>query len=155
LHQAFYERYGIVKVLFDTSVIVAAIIEAHPRHEESLPWLQKVKNNEIEGVISSHASIELYSVLTSLPVSPRISPALARQLIRENIFKSFGLITCTKNDHISLLQRLVENQIIGGASYDGLIAYAAEKAKVDKLLTLNSEDFLIVNPSAASIISEP
>jgi hypothetical protein len=50
---------------------------------------------------------------------------------------------------------LVENQIIGGASYDGLIAYAAEKAKVDKLLTLNSEDFLRVNPTAANIISEP
>jgi len=113
-----------VKVLLDTSVIVAAIIEAHPRHEESLLWLQKVKNNEIEGVISSHTSIELYCVLTSLPLSPRISPALAWQLIRENIFKSFELITYTKNDQISLLQRLVENQITGGASYDGLIAYA-------------------------------
>jgi len=49
----------------------------------------------------------------------------------------------------------VENQIVGGASYDGLIAYAAEKAKVDKLLTLNSEDFLRVNPTAVSITSEP
>jgi len=144
-----------VKVLFDTSVIVAAIIEAHPRHEESLLWLQKVKNNEIEGVIPSHTSIELYSVLTSLPLSPRISPALAWQLIRENIFKSFELVTHTKNDQISLLERLVENQITGGASYDGLIAYAAKKAKVDKLLTLNSEDFLRVNPSAVNIISEP
>jgi predicted nucleic acid-binding protein len=144
-----------VKVLFDTSAIVAAIVEAHPKHEESLLWLQKAKNNEIEGVISSHTSIELYSVLTSLPVSPRISPALAWQLIRENIIKSFELITCTKNDHFSILQMLMENQIIGGASYDGLIAYAAEKAKVDKLLTLNSEDFLRVNPTAANIISEP
>ena len=136
-------------------MIVAAIIEAHPRHEESLLWLQKVKNNEIEGVISSYTSIELYSVLKSLPLSPSISPALAWRLIRENIFKSFGLITYTKNDHVSLLQRLVENQITCGASYDGLIAYAAEKAKVDKLLTLNSEDFLRVNPSAVDIISEP
>jgi len=50
---------------------------------------------------------------------------------------------------------LVENQIVAGASYDGLIAYAAEKAKVGKLLTLNSEDFLRVNPTAANIISEP
>jgi len=49
----------------------------------------------------------------------------------------------------------VENQIIGGASYDGLIVYTAKKAKVDKLLTLNSEDFLRVNPTAISIISEP
>ena len=136
-------------------MIVAAIIEAHPRYEEYLLWLQKVKNDEIEGVISSHTSVELYSVLTSLPVSPRISPALAWQLIRENIFKSFELINCTKNDHISLMQRLAENQIIAGASYDGLIAYAAEKAKVDKLLTLNSEDFFRVNPTAVSIISEP
>jgi len=80
---------------------------------------------------------------------------LAWQLIRENIFKSFELVTHTKNDQISLLERLAENQIVCGASYDGLIAYAAKKAKVDKLLTLNSKDFLRVNPTAISIISEP
>ena len=50
---------------------------------------------------------------------------------------------------------LAENQIIGGANYDGLIACAAEKAKVDELLTLNRGNFLRANPSAASIISEP
>jgi len=29
-----------MKVLLDTSVLVAAMVEAHPAHEKSLPWLQ-------------------------------------------------------------------------------------------------------------------
>jgi len=32
-----------MKVLLDTSVLVAAMVEAHPAHEKSLPWLQQIK----------------------------------------------------------------------------------------------------------------
>ncbi len=144
-----------MRVLFDTSVIVAATIEAHPKHGESLPWLQKVKKGVIEGIISSHTLIELYSVFTSLPVSPRISPATAWQLIRENVIKNFEIITYAETDYKSVLQGLVENQISGGSSYDGLIAYVIDKITADKLLTLNRSDFLRVRPTAADIIVEP
>ena len=144
-----------MKVLFDTSVIVAATIEAHPKHKVSLPWLQKVKKGEVEGIISSHTLIELYFVFTSLPISPRISPAAAWQLIRENVIKNFEIITYTKNDYKSILKRLVENQISGGTSYDGLIAYVLDKTSVDKLLTLNRNDFLRAKPTASDIIVEP
>ncbi|MDO8722802.1 MAG: hypothetical protein Q7J31_11375 [Syntrophales bacterium] len=30
-----------MKVLLDTSVLVAAMVEAHPAHETSLPWLSE------------------------------------------------------------------------------------------------------------------
>ena len=63
-----------MRTLFDTSVLVAACIEGHPKHERALPWLSKAKAQEFEFVVSSHTLAELYAVLTTLPVKPRISP---------------------------------------------------------------------------------
>ena len=144
-----------MKIFFDTSVLVAAFINAHPRHANCLPWLQKVKKKEIEGIISVHSLIETYSMLTKLPLSPRINPALALNLIKENILEDFELVTYGKKDYINLLDELSSGNIAGGASYDGLILSAAKKVTADKILTLNVNDFIRVCPQLVRIISEP
>ncbi len=66
-----------MKVLFDTSVLVAAFIANHPEHTDSLPWLQRVQAEKIAGFISAHTIAELYAVLTRLPRQPRISPCFS------------------------------------------------------------------------------
>ena len=144
-----------MKIFFDTSVLVAAFVNAHPRHANCLPWLQKVKKKEIEGIISVHSLIEIYSILTKLPLSPRINPALALNLIKENILEDFELVTYGKKDYINLLDELSRGDIAGGASYDGLILNAAKKVTADKILTLNVNDFIRVCPQLVRIISEP
>ena len=144
-----------MKIFFDTSVLVAAFVNAHPRHANCLPWLQKVKKKEIEGIISVHSLIETYSILTKLPLSPRINPALALNLIKENILEDFELVTYGKKDYINLLDELSSGNIAGGASYDGLILSAAKKVTADKILTLNVNDFIRVCPQLVRIISEP
>jgi predicted nucleic acid-binding protein len=144
-----------MKVLFDTNVIVAAFINSHPEHKRSLPWLQKAVRKQIEGLVSVHSLIEVYSVITRLPLSPRISTDLALKLIKENILNSFKLITYSSKDYIDLLASLEKNNISGGASYDGLILWAAEKSKADKIITLNANDFIRVSPGLVDKISEP
>ena len=144
-----------MKIFFDTSVLVAAFVNAHPKHANCLPWLQKVKKKEMEGIISVHSLIEIYSILTKLPLSPRINPALALNLIKENILEDFELVTYGKKDYINLLDELSHGNIAGGASYDGLILSAAKKVTADKILTLNINDFIRVCPQLVRIISEP
>ena len=51
-----------MKILFDTSVLVAALINSHPRHESAIHWLQQVKLGEIEMVIATHTLAELYAM---------------------------------------------------------------------------------------------
>ena len=63
-----------MKILFDTSVLVAAMIEAHPMHEAALPWLQQVSDQSETGLVAAHSIAELYAVLTTLPVRPRFPP---------------------------------------------------------------------------------
>lgn len=144
-----------MKIFFDTSVLVAAFVNAHPKHANCLPWLQKVKKKELEGIISVHSLIEIYSILTKLPLSPRINPALALNLIKENILEDFELVTYGKKDYINLLDELSRGNIAGGASYDGLILNAAKKVTADKILTLDVNDFIRVCPQLVRIISEP
>ncbi|MGR3317400.1 MAG: type II toxin-antitoxin system VapC family toxin [Candidatus Anammoxibacter sp.] len=77
-----------MRTLFDTSVLIAALVEQHPKHERSLPWLSKAKDNKFEFIVSSHSLAELYAVLTTLPLTPRISAGIAWRLINENIINS-------------------------------------------------------------------
>jgi len=76
-----------VRVLLDTSILVAAMVEAHPAHEACLAWLKRVSGGIDEGFVASHSLAELYAVLTTLPVYPPISPRVANQLIQHNIIQ--------------------------------------------------------------------
>ena len=87
-----------MKVLFDISVLVAAIVINHPRHSVCLVWLERAKSREIQGLIATHTLAEAYSVLTRLPLNPRISPELAQVLIKENL-KQFGIIPLISDDY--------------------------------------------------------
>lgn len=70
-----------MKRLLDTSVLVAAMVESHRAHESALTCLRRVAQGEDEGFVATHTLAELYSVLTTLPVQPRISPSGAVRLI--------------------------------------------------------------------------
>jgi len=144
-----------MKILFDTSVIIAAIVEAHEAHSRCFPWLRRAKSGEIEMVVSCHTLAEVYAVLTSMPVSPKISPAMAMKLIHDNIEATATLVPLSAKDFGHVLKRLEMFGLAGGITYDALIARVAEKADVDKLLTLNIKDFKRVWPEEIGKIILP
>lgn len=144
-----------MKVLFDTSVLVAAMVEAHPSHAAALPWLKKAKGGDVAYFVAAHTLAELYSVLSTLPTSPRTTAALARRLIRENVEKGARVVSLTRRDYVSVLEELTELGLSGGVVYDALIARAARKVRADRLLTLNSDDFRRVWPAGERMIATP
>lgn len=134
-----------MKILFDSSSLIASIIEAHPKHESALSWLKKVKNSNIDASISAHSLLEIYSVLTSAPFKPKISPELARELINTNIKKHFKIVSLSPKEYFALIDFLSSNDFKGGIVYDALIFKCAQKLKVNKLITLNAKDFVRLN----------
>ncbi|MEC4892895.1 MAG: PIN domain-containing protein [Oscillatoria sp. PMC 1051.18] len=140
-----------VKVLFDTSILVASFLKAHPKHTLCANWWQKVRSGEIEGIIASHTLAETYSVLTRIPLRPRISPSVAQQLIQENL-KEFEVISLAPPDYEIVIKQMVELNLTGGAIYDALIAQVALKAKVDRLLTLNPKHFTRLGENIANLV---
>jgi hypothetical protein len=84
--------------------------------------------------------VELYSVLTCLPVRPTIAPAIAQRLLNENL-RLFIAIPLTAHDYQQTIACMVGLNLPGSGIFDALITQAALKAEVDVLLTLNPNHF--------------
>lgn len=144
-----------MKALLDTSVLVAALVKPHPEHQRALPWLTRAKSKSSELVISSHTIAELYAVLSTLPVSPRISPGLAWRLIHESIEPHVSIVSLTSSEYLAVVKHQSDLGLFGGAVYDALIAKAAQKSGADRIVTFNVDDFRRVWPEGASRIVAP
>ena len=144
-----------MRTLFDTSVIIAALVESHPMHERSFPWLKQARENQLELIIASHTLAELYAVLSTLPLKPRISSSVAWRLVNENIESVSKVISLTPAEYSSTIKELSDMGLIGGIIYDALIARVAQKAKVERLLTLNIDHFRRVWPDREGKIITP
>jgi predicted nucleic acid-binding protein len=144
-----------VRVFFDTSVLVAAMVASHPAHLLALLRLQQVKDGTDQGIVAAHSVAELYAILTRLPVQPRITPATAQQLIKHNVLDVCELVVLSNQEYAILIDHLADVGIIGGATYDALILHAAATANIDQILTLNEKDFRRVYPSLTAKIATP
>jgi predicted nucleic acid-binding protein len=91
--------------------------------------------------VAGHALAELYAVLTTLPVSPRITPEQAQKLIRSNVTSRMEVVTLDADDYQAAILRLTELGFTGGVVYDALHLQAAEKAGAKTLVTFNRRDF--------------
>ena len=144
-----------MRVLFDTSVLVAATVEPHPVHNRALPWLQRAKAGEFDFLVATHTLAELYAVLTTLPVKPRITPLAAWRLVQTNVEVSARIVTLSVSDYKGTVREMAENGLTGGVIYDALIVTAARKSGADRLLTLNEHDFLRLWPQGEDVITVP
>ena len=142
-----------MKVLFDTSALVAGIVEAHPAHSRAFSWLSRALKKDLEFFVSAHSLLELYAVLTRMPLQPRITPGMARRLIRANVETRAVVVTLTKKDYSVVIDEMAELGLSGGVVYDALIARCARKLACDVLLTLNENDFHRVWPDNAGVVT--
>ena len=131
-----------MKILFDSSVLIAAFVESHPKHKPALSFLTKAKNKEFELFVSAHTILEVYSVLTSAPFKPRITAVIAKQLIENNIRSFAKIVYLSGKDYFVILEKMSSSGLIGGIVYDAIIVECALNSKVDEILTLNPKDFL-------------
>jgi predicted nucleic acid-binding protein len=144
-----------MRVLFDTSVLVAAMLQAHPQHALAFPWLDRGRRGALTFLVAAHSLAEVYAVLSSYPTRPRLGPSLAARLVRENIRASARVITLSARDYGAVIQQTADAGLSGGVVYDALLARAAQKAKAERLLTLNPRDFLRVWPEGVNVVAGP
>ncbi len=144
-----------MRTLFDTSILVAALVEQHPKHERAIPWLSKAKADKFEFIVASHSLAELYAVLTTLPLKPRISTSVAWRLISENIESKAKIVSLTSTEYCSIIKKLSDKGLSGGIVYDALIVGVAQKSKVKRIITLNRKHFRKVWHDNEKTLFEP
>lgn len=130
-----------MKILYDTSVLVAVAVSDHPKHEICNQFYNGGKLGQHEILVCSHTIAELFSSLTRLPVKPSISPGSARQLIKENFVKGTHIVELKETDYERAIDIALDRNLIGGTIHDLLIYVAGKKENASKIATLNVNHF--------------
>lgn len=143
-----------MRVLFDTSVLVAALIVSHPHHSACFLRLKAAESKQVQGFISTHSLAETYSVITRLPIQPRIAPSQAQSIITD-ISQYLEIVPLLPDDYLAAIARIVALNLPGGGIFDALIAQAALKAEAEFLLTLNPNHFTRLGEAIANFVQVP
>ncbi|PSB09436.1 VapC toxin family PIN domain ribonuclease [filamentous cyanobacterium CCP2] len=143
-----------MKVLFDTSVIIAAVLPKHPSHTPCFAELQAAELNQIQGYLSTHSLAEVYSVMTRMPSQPRMSPQEAQSLL-QRCLQYLEAVSLETVDYQAVIAQMAALNLRGGGIFDALIAQAALKVSADQLLTLNSSHFTRLGTVIAQMVRVP
>ena len=127
--------------LFDTSVLVTALVDQLGNHEAAFRALRRYTSRDHSGCCSTHTIAECYATLTALPVATRISPDEARLLIEDSVFGRLTVVPLDPADYHGVLRQVAALGLASGAVYDALHAQCARKEGVDQILTYNLSDF--------------
>lgn len=133
-------------VFFDTSVLVAASVAAHPHHARALPALRRVVGGEDRGLIGVHSIAEVYSALTRVPVQPRIHPGEAARIVREGILGCCMSVPAEQGDYLWALNTVQQRGLPGGRIYDALLLACAVRSGAERIYTFNVADFCSLAP---------
>lgn len=143
-----------MKALYDTSVLIAALLVEHSNHTPALSKLELARRREVQGYLSTHSLAELYSVMTRLPPPLRVTPREAVVILADltNYVEPVPLIANDYQRAIGLMEQL---NLPGGGIFDAVIAQAALKAGVDHLITFNAKDFVRLGAEISALVQVP
>lgn len=129
-----------MRVLVDTSCLVAAALPQHEHHAATLAALARRRATGQAFVLAAHAVLEAYAVLTRLPPPHRLGPADALAVLDRNWGKT-ETVALTGPETWRLVRQHGATGTAGGRVYDGIIAACARKGRADEVLTWNVRHF--------------
>jgi len=132
-----------VTVFFDTSVLLAGLVDFGPQSAPAQRLLHAVTEGAIASPVTAwHCCLEFFSVATRLPPEYRLTPGDAGQLLGEEVLARFGVHDLPTADRAALLKFAVDEGIAGGRIYDAHIAEVARAASASVIITDNRRHFL-------------
>ena len=132
-----------VEVFFDTSVLLAGLIDLGPQSGPAQSVLHAVAEKTIRAPGTAwHCCLEFFSVATRLPPEFRLRPEDAARLLEEEIFGRMTVHDLPAADREQMLRFLASDRIAGGRIYDVHIAEIARSAGARVIVTDNRRHFL-------------
>lgn len=143
-----------MRVLFDTSALVTAVVGQLPHHAAALACYRRHRRagGTRSGLCTTHALAECYATLTALPLSPRIAPADAIRLVADNFLAHLEVVPLESRDYRSALERVATLGLASGVVYDALHLECAERHGCARLYTYNVGDYTRLVPRSTKVI---
>ena len=141
-----------MRYFFDTTVLVAGVLEEHEHHEPSFSALSTASRTS--AFCATHNVAEVFATLTRYPGKQRLSAEQAL-LALTAIESRFTIVALETREYLAAIRRFAAIGITGGTIYDGLMAACAVKAKVDVLYTWNIGHFMLLGDEVARNVRTP
>ena len=138
--------------LADTSVLVPVFVPGHIHHERSFQLFSRATVKS--AFCAAHSLAEVYATMTRLPGKHRTSGQQALTFL-EMIQERFSLVALNVADYLATIREAAALGIVGGTSYDALVAACALKAKADVLYTWNTGHFLLLGDEVSRKVRTP
>lgn len=144
----------VTKVFFDTSVLLAGLIELGATSEYPQKVLDQVAGGKVRRPQTAwHCCLEFYAVTTRLPEEFRLEPQEALRLIEEEVLARFQVHQLPPEARKGFFESAARDRIVGGRIYDCHIAEIAKGAKADIVVTENRRDFISLLPHGIRVLS--
>ena len=122
-----------MRYFFDTSVLVPAFLDQHVHHAaSSRAYLKADKKHD---GCAAHSLAEVYSTLTRLPGELRTSGDQA-MLFLEDMARRLTFIALDSEEYWETITNAAASGVLGGLTYDALLARCAIKAKAETNFTV-------------------
>lgn len=142
-----------MRVLFDTSAIVPALVDQLPNHDAAFLALTVYTRAPHEALCSTHCLAECYAVLTALPLARRITPAEAQQLLAESLVGHITVHGLTDADYLQAIALVARQGLTSGAVYDALHVSVAVASESARILTYNVRHFRSLVPDGIIVVT--
>jgi len=140
-------------VFFDTSVLLAGLVDLGPASRDAVPLLDAVARGRIRSPRTAwHCCLEVYSVATRLPEEFRLAPADALALIEEEVLSRFQVHDLPARSRGGFLRMCAREGIRGGRLYDAHIAEIARAARASAVVTENPRDFAVLERHGIPVV---
>jgi predicted nucleic acid-binding protein len=141
-----------MKGFFDTSVLIPVFYGDHVHHKASLDLF--IRFDKSTGCCGAQSLAEVYSTLTRMPGKHRISGDQA-MLFVSSIRERLSIIALTGDEYYEALQAAAALGIVGGGSYDAMLAHCAIKAQSDAIYSWNTRHYALCGPEVRRRLSTP
>ncbi len=129
---------SVVLIACDATVIAAALVAWHERHESAATALENALARKAL-VIPSPALVDAYALLTSLPAQHRLTHADAFHLLRSS-FSTAKVPGPKTRDTWSVLRRWSVAPIGGNDAFDAMVIDIAKESGAKSLLTFRRRE---------------
>ncbi len=141
-----------MKAFFDTSALVSVFYGDHVHHQASLARF--IQFDKSTGCCGAHTLAEVYSTLTRMPGKHRISGDQA-MLFVASIRERLATIALDGDEYADALQAAAALGIVGGGTYDAMLAHCAIKAKAEVIYTWNARHYALCGKEVIDLLRTP
>lgn len=128
----------------DTSVLVGAVLQAHPQHKDCLAAYEQSRGR----ITCAHALAESFSTLTAFYKVPN---DVAAELTL-GLQKSVTVGALSLRDYETAISEARQRGVMGGGIYDSLHATYARRLSAKRVITRNPGNFKHVAPELEIVI---